>query len=581
VNSDNGKQKCRLNGNSAIGDSETPDTGGYDGVGSEQIYDAAPSIGHYRQTETLTPGGGSDPTELETASDQTLTVGPNGLIKTLMNSADGRTQDAGQAPTSGRDQLQGETDVDRPTLTHDVLSDGAEEVNQLNTVRVTTRAKRRETDRSQTENEFMRHGTTATEFKGDIDTLTCEPAVETESGTDRETNNTLGSDEIDLTDQTVRELSSIDVTDKIYDEGEINTETDRQFAEAQRSDKGLASYWQRARANSAEFVIIKGLLHRRNPSGGMVTAEKHSLVVPQCYERDILKIAHTHPFAGHLGRNKCKARITNQFWFPKMKQKIANYIKKCHKCQITAGIKTRDRAPLQSVHVMHTHPFQEIEIDVLGGNLPVTARRNKYLLTIVCSNSKWVEAIPMANCKAETIAEKLIGFFSYASIPRIIRTDNMPSFRSEILTALRRKLGIAASFSAPYHPTSHGGIERTNRTIEEMLRKFTIDNPKQWDKLIPYLLFALREVPNSSTKFSPAELVFGRKFRGLLAVMRENWTFGNPVELNMPAAKYIQQLNERIEVALKAAREMLRTRSKGTKAIMTSSPARDISSQAI
>jgi len=556
ANSDNGKQKCPLNGISAIDDSETPDTDGYDGVGSEQIYDAAPSIGHHRQTETLTPGGGSDTTELETASDQTLTVGANGQIKTLMNSADGRKQDAGKVPTTrGRDKLQGETDVDRPTLTRGVLSDGAEEVNQLNTVRVTTRAKRRETDRSQTENEFMRNGSTATEFKGDTDTQTYEPAVETESRSDRETDDTPSSDEIDFTDQTVRELSGIDVTDKIYDEGVINAETDRQFAEAQRSDKGLASYWQRARAGCGEFVIIRDLLHRRNPSGDWATAEKHSLVVPQCYEKDILKIAHTHPFAGHLGRNKCKARITNQFWFPKMKQKIANYIKKCHECQITAGIKTRDRAPLQSVHVMHSHPFQEIEIDVLGGNLPVTARRNKYLLTIVCSNSKWVEAIPMANCKAETIAEKLIGFFSYASIPRIIRMDNMPSFRSEILTALRGKLGIAASFSAPYHPTSHGGIERTNRTIEEMLRKFTQENPKQWDKLIPYLLFALREVPNSSTKFSPAELVYGRKFRGLLAVMRENWTFGNPLELNMPAAKYIQQLNERIETALKAARE--------------------------
>jgi len=121
-----------------------------------------------------------------------------------MNSADRRTQDAGKVPARGRDKLQGETDVDRPTLTRGVLSDGAEEVNQLNTVRVTTRAKRGEIDRSQTENEFMRHGTTATKFKGDSDTQTYEPAVETESGSDRETDDTLGSDEIDLTDQTVQ-----------------------------------------------------------------------------------------------------------------------------------------------------------------------------------------------------------------------------------------------------------------------------------------------------------------------------------------------------------------------------------------
>ena len=77
-----------------------------------------------------------------------------------------------------------------------------------------------------------------------------------------------------------------------------------------------------------------------------------------------------------------------------------------------------------------------------------------------------------------------------------------------------------------------------------MLRKFILDNEKQWDKLIPFLLFAIREIPNSSTKVSPAELVYGRKMRGLLQVMRENWTCGDPLEeqLRMPAAKYIQQL---------------------------------------
>ena len=110
--------------------------------------------------------------------------------------------------------------------------------------------------------------------------------------------------------------------------------------------------------------------------------------------------------------------------------------KKCHECQITAGIKTKVRAPLQPVRVLNTYPFQEIAIDVLGGDLPRTARRNKYLLTIVCCNSRWIDAKPMANCKAETIADKLVEFFSSTSIPKVIRMDNMPSVKSEILTAL-------------------------------------------------------------------------------------------------------------------------------------------------
>ena len=37
---------------------------------------------------------------------------------------------------------------------------------------------------------------------------------------------------------------------------------------------------------------------------------------------------------------------------------------------------------------------------------------------------------------------------------------------------------------------------------------------KDWDNLIPYLLFAYREVPQSSTGFSPFELLYGRQVQG-------------------------------------------------------------------
>ena len=33
---------------------------------------------------------------------------------------------------------------------------------------------------------------------------------------------------------------------------------------------------------------------------------------------------------------------------------------------------------------------------------------------------------------------------------------------------------------------------------------------KDWDKLIPYILFAYREVPQESTGFFPFELLYGR-----------------------------------------------------------------------
>ena len=56
-----------------------------------------------------------------------------------------------------------------------------------------------------------------------------------------------------------------------------------------------------------------------------------------------------------------------------------------------------------------------------------------------------------------------------------------------------------------------------------MLRKAAVDEGKDWDRLVPYLLFAYREVPQDSTGFSPFELLYGRCVRGPLDILKESW----------------------------------------------------------
>ena len=48
-----------------------------------------------------------------------------------------------------------------------------------------------------------------------------------------------------------------------------------------------------------------------------------------------------------------------------------------------------------------------------------------------------------------------------------------------------------------------GLVERFDQTLKDMLCKATAIDGKDWDKLIPYLLFAYREVFQESTGFSP------------------------------------------------------------------------------
>ena len=94
---------------------------------------------------------------------------------------------------------------------------------------------------------------------------------------------------------------------------------------------------------------------------------------------------------------------------------------------------------------------------------------------------------------------------------------------SKLLAELYSLLHIHSIRSSPYHPQTDGLVERFNKTLKSMLRKVVDTEGKNWDKLIPYLLFAYREVPQASTGFSPFELVYGRNVRGPLDVLREAW----------------------------------------------------------
>ena len=62
-------------------------------------------------------------------------------------------------------------------------------------------------------------------------------------------------------------------------------------------------------------------------------------------------------------------------------------------------------------------------------------------------------------------------------------------------------------------------MERFNKTLKEMLRKVAADDGANWDKSVPYLLFAYREVPHDSTGFSAFELLYGRAVRGPLDIL--------------------------------------------------------------
>ncbi len=122
-------------------------------------------------------------------------------------------------------------------------------------------------------------------------------------------------------------------------------------------------------------------------------------------------------------------------------------------------------------------------------------------------------AVPMKQVDAASVAEELLRIFARVGVPEEILTDQGTNFTSQLLTELYSMLHVRPIRTTPYHPQTDGLVERFNQTLKSMLQKTAKEEGKDWDTLLPYLLFAYREVPQASTGISPFELLYGHSER--------------------------------------------------------------------
>ena len=165
-------------------------------------------------------------------------------------------------------------------------------------------------------------------------------------------------------------------------------------------------------------------------------------------------------------------------------------------------------APLVPMSIVDS-PFERIAMDIVGP-LPRSRSGNRFVLVVCDYATRWPEAVPLKSIDAGHVAEELMVLFSRVGVPKEILTDQGSNFTSQLLKEVYWLLSIKLIRTSPYHSQTDGLVERFNQTLKAMLRRTATDEGKDWDKLIPYVLFAYCEVPQSSTGFSLFELVYGR-----------------------------------------------------------------------
>ena len=137
-------------------------------------------------------------------------------------------------------------------------------------------------------------------------------------------------------------------------------------------------------------------------------------------------------------------------------------------------------------------------------------------------------------------------------------TDMGSQFTSSIMCEVSRLLSIRQLTTTPYRPQCNGMVEKFNGTLKLMLKRMCSEQPRYWDRYLTPVLFGYREAPHGSLGgFSPFELLYGRKVRGPMQVLKELLTKeGTEFEVKT-TYEYVIDLKERLKETGSMAQEML------------------------
>ncbi|XP_020082102.1 uncharacterized protein K02A2.6-like [Ananas comosus] len=190
-----------------------------------------------------------------------------------------------------------------------------------------------------------------------------------------------------------------------------------------------------------------------------------------------------------------------------MVQDCMEYARKCHQCQVHSDFIHQHPNPLHPT--IASWPFDMWGTDVIGPINPPSSRGHKFILAATDYFSRWAEAIPLREVKADNVMrffrENILNRFG---VPHRIISDNGSAFKSFKVSRFASHHKIDWRYSSIYNPRANGLAEAFNKTLVKLLRKIIGKNKREWHDKISDALWAYRTTFKTPTQATPYSLVF-------------------------------------------------------------------------
>jgi cleavage and polyadenylation specificity factor subunit 1 len=226
-------------------------------------------------------------------------------------------------------------------------------------------------------------------------------------------------------------------------------------------------------------------------------------LVPTALRRSVFDSVHS---LAHPGARATRRLISSRYVWRGLASDIRLWCRDCQACQ-RAKITQQPPSPIQPIAVP-TQRFTHLHIDLVGP-LPASRDGLKYLLTMVDRSTRWLEAVPLKDMEATTVADAFTReWLPRFGVPACITSDRGTQFSSSTWSGLCERLGIQHISTTAYHPQANGMVERSHRQLKNALRARLA--AADWPDHLPWVLLGLRSAPKEESGVSSAELVLGQ-----------------------------------------------------------------------
>jgi hypothetical protein len=246
----------------------------------------------------------------------------------------------------------------------------------------------------------------------------------------------------------------------------------------------------------------------------------------------LLQEHHDTPTAGHLSYDKTYELMHRLFYWPRMDKSIKTFISSCDICQRIKDSTRRPAGLLQPLSVP-SRRFEQVSLDLIT-QLPKSKSGYDAIVVFIDRLSKFTYFCPTtSNVDAPGVAHL---FFStvwrHHGLPEAIISDRDPRFVGRFWKGLFELCGTKLKMSTAHHPETDGQTERTNRTLEQMLRAYVGYKQDDWDRYLFAVEFAYNNSEQASTGLTPMKIATGQDPNTPASL------------LNMPTASAVQSTED-------------------------------------